>query len=81
MELINVIGAQHSKDGKWLLVTFVRKGTDEKLRWLVPFNAKGGPEAFVYEGKTFAFIPINFKKEEEPKQEASDKIEEEELPF
>lgn len=80
MELINVIGAQHSKDGKWLLVTFVRKDTDEKLRWLVPFNAKGGPEAFVYEGKTFAFIPINFKKEE-PKQEAPDTIAEDELPF
>ena len=81
MELINFIGAQASKDGKWLLVTFGRKDTDEKVRWLVPFNSKRGPEAFVYEGKTFAFIPINFKKEEEPKKEAPDAIAEEELPF
>ena len=80
MELINFIGAQASKDGKWLLVTFGRKDKDEKVRWLVPFNAKRGPEALVYEGKTFAFIPINVKKEE-PKQEASDTIVEDELPF
>ena len=80
MELINFIGAQVSKDGKWLLVTFARKGTEEKVRWLVPFNAKGSAEAFDYEGKKFVFIPINFKKEE-PKKEAPDTIAEEELPF
>lgn len=80
MELINFIGAQTSKDGKWLLVTFGRKYTDEKVRWLVPFNANRGPIAFYEDGKTCVFFPIT-KKEEEPKQEEPDAIAEEELPF
>ena len=68
MELINFIGAQASKDGKWLLVTFGRKDTDEKVRWLVPFNAKKGPVARVADdGNTYVYFPM--KKEEEPKQE------------
>lgn len=79
MELINFIGAQASKDGKWLLVTFGRKDTDEKVRWLVPFNANRGPIAFYEDGKTCVFIPIS--KKEEPKQEAPDTIVEDELPF
>ena len=81
MDLINFIGAQVSKDGKWLLVTFGRKGTDEKVRWLVPFNTNRAPIAFYDEGgKTCVFFPMS-KKSEEPKQEASNKIAEEELPF
>lgn len=80
MELINYVGAQASKDGRWLLVTFARKDTDEKVRFLVPFEAKRGPVAFVDEGKTYVFFPIT-KKEEEPKKEVPDAIAEEELPF
>ena len=81
MELINFIGAQASKDGKWLLVTFGRKDTDEKVRWLVPFNAKKGPcFADADDGKAYLNLPMK-KKEEEPKQEAPDAIAEEELPF
>lgn len=82
MELINFIGAQVSKDGKWLLVTFGRKDTDEKVRWLVPFNTNRAPIAFFDEnGKTCVFFPMN-KKSEEPKQEPKpDTIAEEELPF
>ena len=83
MELINFIGAQSSKDGKWLLVTFGRKDTDEKVRWLVPFNAKKCPVAGLADaddGKAYVFLSL--KKKEEPKQEAPDTItEEEELPF
>lgn len=84
MELINFIGAQASKDGKWLLVTFGRKDTDEKVRWLVPFNANRGPIAFYEDGKTCVFFPIS--KKEEPKQEEHLKclenlVGEEELPF
>ena len=80
MELINFIGAQVSKDGKWLLVTFGRKDTEEKVRWLVPFNTNRAPIAFYDEnGKTCVFFPM--KKEEEPKQEEPDKIAEDELPF
>lgn len=86
MELINFIGAQASKDGKWLLVTFGRKDTDEKVRWLVPFNSKKCPVAGIAEdGVDKAYIMVIMgtakKKEEEPKQEAPDTIAEEELPF
>lgn len=82
MELINFIGAQDSKDGKWLLVTFGRKDADEKVRFLVPFEAKRGPVARIADnGKYYVvYFPIT-KKEEEPKQEAPDAIAEEELPF
>ena len=84
MELINFIGAQASKDGKWLLVTFGRKDTDEKVRWLVPFNAKKGPVAGIADaddGKAYVFLSMKKKEEEEPKKEAPDAIAEEELPF
>ena len=84
MELINFIGAQASKDGKWLLVTFGRKDTDEKVRWLVPFNAKKGPVAGIADaddGKAYVFLSMKKKEEEEPKQEATNKNAEEELPF
>ena len=81
MELINFIGSQVSKDGKWLLVTFGRKDTEEKVRWLVPFNAKKGPcFADADAGIAYLNLPMK-KKEEEPKQEAHDAIAEEELPF
>lgn len=80
MELINYVGASLSKDGKWFLVTFARKDTDEKVRCLIPFNANRGPIAFYEDGKTYVYFPIT-KKEEEPKQEAPDAIAEEELPF
>ena len=80
MDLINFIGAQTSKDGKWLLVTFGRKDTEEKVRWLVPFNTNRAPIAFYDEGgKTCAFFPIS--KKEEPKQEVPETIAEDELPF
>lgn len=79
MELINFIGAQASKDGKWLLVTFGRKDTDEKVRWLVPYEAKKGPVARVADdGNTYVYLPM---KKEEPKQEAPATIAEDELPF
>lgn len=84
MELINFIGAQASKDGKWLLVTFGRKDTDEKVRWLVPFNAKKCPVAGIADaddGKAYVFLSMKKKEEEEPKKEAPDAIAEEELPF
>ena len=80
MELINYVGAQASKDGKWLLVTFARKETDEKVRLIVPYEAKKGPVARVADdGNTYVYFPM--KKEEEPKKEAPDTIAEEELPF
>ena len=81
MELINFIGAQVSKDGKWLLFTFGRKDTDEKVRWLVPFNAKKCPVSGIADdGKAYEIISLK-KKEEEPKQEAPETIAEDELPF
>lgn len=85
MELINFIGAQASKDGKWLLVTFGRKDTDEKVRWLVPFNAKKGPcFADADDDKAYLNLPMK-KKEEEPKQEEHPKCLEnlvcEDIPF
>lgn len=85
MELINFIGAQSSKDGKWLLVTFGRKDTDEKVRLLVPYEAKKGPVARVADdGNTYVYFPM--KKEEEPKQEEHPKcldnlVGEEDIPF
>ena len=81
MELINFIGASPSKDGKWLLVTFVRQDTEEKVRLLVPYVAKRGPVARVAEdGKTYVYFPM--KKEEtkeEPKEEKEPQ--EDEIPF
>lgn len=83
MELINYVGAQASKDGRWLLVTFARKDTDEKVRWLVPFNSKKFPVAGIADaddGKAYVMVTMKKKEEEEPKQEAPDAIAEE-LPF
>ena len=80
MELINFIGAQASKDGKWLLVTFGRKDTEEKVRLLVPYEAKRGPVARVADdGNTYVYFPM--KKEEEPKKAEPDTIAEEDIPF
>ena len=84
MELINYVGASLSKDGKWFLVTFARKDTDEKVRCLIPFNANRGPIAFDEDGKTYVYFPM--KKEEEPKQEEHHKclenlVGEEDIPF
>ena len=80
MELINFIGAQASKDGKWLLVTFVREDTDEKVRLLVPYEAKRGPIARVADdGKTYVYFPM---KKEEPKEDTKEEPkEDEDIPF
>ena len=80
MELINFIGASPSKDGKWLLVTFARNGTDDKVRLLVPYEAKRGPVARVADdGKTYVYLPM---KKEEPKEEPKEKpVEDEDIPF
>lgn len=82
MELINFIGAQASKDGKWLLVTFVRQDTEEKVRLLVPYEAKRGAVARVAEdGKTYVYFPM---KKEEPKEEPKEEhepLEDEDIPF
>ena len=78
MEIINFIGACPSKDGKWLLVTFGRKDTEEKVRLLVPYEAKRGPVARVAEdGKTYVYFPM---KKEEPKEDR-DPLEDEDIPF
>ena len=82
MELINFIGACPSKDGKWLLVTFGRQDTEEKVRLLVPYEAKRGPIARVAEdGKTYVYFPM---KKEEPKEEPKEEqepSEDEDIPF
>ena len=82
MELINFIGAQASKDNKWLLVTFVRQDTEEKVRLLVPFEAKRGPVARDAEdGLTYVYFPM---KKEEPKEEPKEEhepLEDEDIPF
>ena len=80
MELVNFIGASPSKDGKWLLVTFGRKDPEEKVRLLVPYEAKKGPVARVADdGNTYVYFPM--KKEEEPKKEAPVAFAEDEIPF
>ena len=82
MEIINFVGACHSKDGKWVLVTFARKDTDEKLRLLVPYVTKRGPVARDAEdGLTYVYFPM---KKEEPKEEPKEEHEpkeDEEIPF
>ena len=82
MELINFIGAQSSKNGEWLLVTFGRNGTEEKVRLLVPYVTKRGPVARVAEdGKTYVYFPM---KNEEPKEETKEEHEpheDEDIPF
>ena len=82
MELINFIGACRSKDGKWILVTFARNGTDDKVRLLVPYVTKRGPVARDAEdGKTYVYFPM---KKEEPKEELKEEHEppeDEDIPF
>ena len=82
MELINFIGAQASKNGDWLLVTFALNGKEEKVRLLVPYAAKRGPVARVAEdGKTYVYFPM---KKEEPKEESKEEREpheDEDIPF
>lgn len=80
MEIINFVGASPSKDGKWLLVTFARKGTDEKFRFIVPYGAQ---TAYESEKKYYVLFP---KAKNEPKEKpAEDKPEveanEEDIPF
>ena len=81
MDLINFIGANASKDGKWLLVTFGRQDTKEKVRLLVPYEAKRGPVARVADdGNTYVYFPM---KKEEHKEEPKEEQEppEDEIPF
>ena len=82
MELVNFIGASPSKNGKWLLVTFRRKDTEEKVRLLVPYEAKKGPVARVADdGNTYVYFPL---KKEEPKEEPKedrDPLEDEDIRF
>lgn len=80
MELINFIGAYPSKDGKYLLITFARKGSDEKFRLIVPYGAQ---TAYESEKKYYVLFP---KSKNEPKEKpAEDKPEfnanEEDIPF
>lgn len=80
MELINFIGASPSKDGKWLLVTFARKGTDEKFRFIAHY---GTGTAYESDDKYYVLFP---KAKNEPKEKpAEDKPEfnanEEDIPF
>ena len=80
MELINFIGAQTSKDDKWLLITFGIEDTEKKVRLLVPYEAKRGPIARDAEdGKTYVYFPM---KKEEPKEEHEPhEDEDEDIPF
>ena len=80
MEIINFIGASPSKDGKWLLMTFARKGSDEKFRFIVPYGAQ---TAYESEKKYYVLFP---KAKNEPKEKPKeDKPEfnanEEDIPF
>ena len=83
MELVNFIGASPSQDGKWLLVTFARKGSDEKFRWIVPYGAGGKlPVACKEDDRYKISLPV-FKKKEEAKEEPKEELEqlEDEIPF
>lgn len=77
MELINFIGASPSKDGKWLLLAFARKGTDEKFRLIVPYGAQ---TAYESEKKYYVLFP---KAKNEPKEKPKEEHEplEDEIPF
>ena len=82
MELINFIGAQASKDGKWLLVTFGRQDTKEKVRLLVPYEAKRGLVARVAEdGKTYVYFPMKKEETKEETKEEHEPLEDEDIPF
>ena len=82
MELVNFIGASPSKDGKWLLVTFARKGTDEKFRWIVPYCVGGKlPVACKEDDKYKISLALtSYAKKEEASKEEHDLIEDE-IPF
>ena len=83
MELVNFIGASHSQDGKWLLVTFARKGTDEKFRWIVPYGADGKLPVACKEDDRYKIslsLTSYAKKEEAPKEEHKEELEDE-IPF
>ena len=78
MELINFVGASPSKDGKWLLVTFARKGTDEKFRFIAHY---GTGTAYESENKYYVLFPKS--KKEEPKEAPKEEHDtlEDEIPF
>ena len=86
MELINFVGASPSKDGKWLLVTFARKGTNEKFRFIAHY---GTGTAYESENKYYVLFPKSKMEEpkEEPKEESKEEPKEEhdtleeEIPF
>ena len=82
MDLVNFIGASPSQDGKWLLVTFARKGTDEKFRWIVPYCVGGKLPVACKEDDRYKIslaITSYAKKEESPKEEREPL--EDEIPF
>ena len=82
MELINFIGAQASKNGEWLLVTFGRNDTQEKVRLLVPYVTKRGPVARVAEdGKTYVYLPMKKEEHKEEPKEEREPHEDEDIPF
>ena len=81
MELINFIGAYPSKDGKYLLVTFARKGSDEKFRFIAHY---GTGTAYESENKYYVLFP---KPKNEPKEKPKEDKpefnanEDEDIPF
>ena len=82
MELVNFIGANPSKDGKWLLVTFALKGSDKKYRWIVPYGAdRKFPVACKEDDRYKISLALTSyaKKEEAPKEELE--ALEDEIPF
>ena len=83
MELVNFIGAIPSQDGKWLLVTFARNGSDEKLRWIVPYGAVGKLVVACKEDDRYKISLPVFKKKEAQKEEPKEEHEplEDEIPF
>ena len=83
MELVNFIGAIPSQDGKWLLVTFARNGSDEKLRWIVPLEAFGKLVVACKEDERYKIALPLIKKKEEPKEEPKEEHDtlEDEIPF
>ena len=81
MELVNFVGAYPSKDGKWLLITLARKGSEEKFRLIVPYGAQ---TAYESETKYYVLLPKSKNdKKEKPKEEPKEEHEplEEEIPF
>lgn len=80
MELVNFIGACPSKDGKWLLVTLARKGSDEKFRLIVPFGSETA-----FESSTKYCVLFSKSKNEPKEKPAEDKpgfnANEEDIPF